>query len=93
MYSDDLAKAIAIMVERGIYENCNVCVDENYTIKEIAELAIKENNLNVSVNFDGGVDGQMRKEASNQKFKALHPDFEFTPLAKGLKIVYDKISK
>lgn len=93
MYSDDLARAIAITVESGIYDNCNVCIDENYTIKEIAEMAIRENNLTLDITFDGGADGQMRKEASNQKFKSLYPDFEFTPLSKGLKIVYDKISK
>ncbi len=93
IYSDDLAKIIALSVKSGIYGNCNVCSDENYSIEEIAKLAMKVNGKQLSIEFDGQKDGQMKKNASNAKFKQLYPDFHFTPLADGLKIVYDKISK
>lgn len=93
MHSSDLARAIAISITSGIYNNCNVCVDENKSIREIAELAISVNDLDIKLEFSGDLDGQFRKDVSNSKFKRYHPDFEFTPLAEGLKSVYDKISE
>lgn len=93
MYSDDLARAIAIAVKSGIYGNCNVCPDEVRSIKDIADIASFVNNLDINFNFTDCLDGQFRKDASNEKFLSIYPDFKFTPLSEGLKLVYDKISK
>lgn len=93
IYSDDLAKVISRAVVSGVYGNCNVCSDENYSIREIANIAMKTNRLQFGINFDGSLDGQMKKNACSEKFKSIYPDFQFTSLADGLKIVYDKISE
>lgn len=94
MYADDLAKIIALSIEKNIYENFNMAPDETLTIKEIAEVAIESINPNIKLNFDESYpNGQYRKDVSNEKFKSLFPDFAFTSLKSGVKLVYDKISK
>lgn len=94
MYADDLAKIIALSIEKNIYENFNMAPNESLTIKEIAEVAIENINPHIKINFDESYpNGQHRKDVSNEKFKSLFPDFTFTSLKSGVKLVYDKISK
>ena len=38
------------------------------------------------------LDGQFRKDVSSEKLKKILPNFEFTELQKGMKMVYDTIS-
>jgi GDP-L-fucose synthase len=94
MYADDLAKIIALSIKKNIYENFNMAPEETLTIKEIAELTVKHINPNIDIKFDESYpNGQYRKDVSNEKFKLLFPDFTFTSLERGVKLVYDKISK
>ena len=60
------------------------------TIKDVA-LMIRD-----AMGFEGEVkfltdkaDGQYKKTASNEKLAGLRPDFEFTPMAEGLKKACD----
>jgi GDP-L-fucose synthase len=94
MYSDDLAWVIYQCLKKDIYESFNVATEENISIKEIAEIALKSCGCeNVTINFDPSKpDGQFRKDVSINKLKTLLPDFKTIPLHKGIKKVYDKIS-
>lgn len=94
MYSDDFAWVINQCLEKNIYENINVATEENLTIKEMAEIALKTYGLdNVTISFDSSKpDGQYRKDVSINKLKYLLPEFRPISLDKGIKKVYDKIS-
>lgn len=92
MLADDFARVIKLVVERGITESFNVCPDENLTIREIVDIALKACGATyLKVNWDASKpDGQLNKEASNAKFKTILPDFKFTSLEEGIKKAYEK---
>lgn len=92
MLADDFARVIKLVVERGITESFNVCPDENLTIREIVDIALKACGATyLKVNWDASKpDGQLNKEASNAKFKTILPDFKFTSLEQGIKKAYEK---
>ena len=96
MYSNDLAKIIKYCIENNITNSFNVASNENYTIKEIAEIAINTIKPKYVKNiiFDAKrPDGQYRKDVSNTKMMELIPNFTFTNLENGINVVYNKIKK
>ncbi len=95
MYSDDLAWVIKECLDKNIYESFNVATEENLSIREMVDIALKSCNLkNTQLVFDKTKpDGQYRKDVSIEKLKGLLPNFKTLPLNKGIKKVYDKISK
>jgi len=95
MHSDDLAWVINECLERDIYESFNVATEDNLSIKEMAKIALESCGLSkTKIVFDSTKpDGQYRKDVSINKLKSLLPDFKTIPLSKGIKKVYDKISK
>lgn len=90
MYGGDLAKAIKRCIEEDVTDSFNVAVTENRSIREIAEIALEATgNQGMELRFDStSPDGQFRKDVSNKKMMGVFPDFEFTPLADGIKRVY-----
>jgi nucleoside-diphosphate-sugar epimerase len=76
-----------------------VATEENLSIKQMAEIALDvTNNKNIKIEWDlTKPNGQFRKDVSIDKFKNLFPNFEFTPLSEGIKLVYnsyyDKVSQ
>ena len=92
LYAGDLARVIAMCVDRDIVESFNVAVDENISIRTAAETTIDAlGKTGLGIEFDmTSPDGQFRKDVSNTKLRALFPDFHFTPLADGVRIVYDR---
>jgi GDP-L-fucose synthase len=92
MLADDFARVIKIMVDKGVTESFNVCPDENLSIREIVEIALKACDATyLKVNWDASKpNGQLNKEASNAKFKTIFPDFNFTPLEQGIRQAYEK---
>jgi hypothetical protein len=68
---------------------------ENLSIREIAEISLNSLNLgHIKINFDSTKpDGQYRKDVSIDKLNNLLPNFSPLPFEKGIKQVYDKISK
>lgn len=91
-YSMDLARIIKYCIENNITENLNIAGSEAYTIKEIAEIALRACDAqNLSLDFDSTKpDGQYRKDVSNKKMLSVMPEFEFTPLEEGIKRTYKK---
>ena len=93
MYAGDLAKIIKLVIENNITESFNVAPNFNYSIDEMAKIALDVTNKDYNIIYDRPeLDGQYRKDVSNKKLLKLFPDFEFTQLKEGLKKVYDKIS-
>ncbi|MDM7921705.1 MAG: NAD-dependent epimerase/dehydratase family protein [Pyrinomonadaceae bacterium] len=90
MYADDLARVIKGCIENDITESFNVAVSENLTIRQIAEIALEATgNSQMELRFDDSFpDGQFRKDVSNEKMLRSFPNFEFTPLADGIRTVY-----
>ena len=95
MYSDDLAWVIKECLDKNIYESFNVSTEENLSIKNMAKIALESCGLkNIEIVFDSTKpDGQFRKDVSIDKLKSLLPEFKTLDLGKGIKKVYDKISK
>lgn len=90
MYGGDLADVIKKCIENDICDSFNVATNDNLSIREIAEIALKAcNSDNFELKFDNNSpDGQFRKDVSNEKLKKIIPDFEFTALEEGIKKVY-----
>jgi GDP-L-fucose synthase len=99
MYADDFAKIIYSVIVNEIYESFNVAGQENLSIKEMANIAIKScdaQHLKIKWDVDKP-NGQFRKDVSTEKLKSLLPNFSPLKLSEGIKLVYnnyhDKISK
>jgi len=90
MYAGDLASVIKYCIENEIYDIFNIST-KNYSIKEIAEIAIKACGAeHLDIRFDNkNPDGQFRKDVSNEKLLRLIPDFKFTELFDGIKKTHD----
>ena len=94
MYSGDFARVIKEVVDRDITESFNVAPDYNYSINEMAEAALESLSKDYEIAYSKPeLDGQYRKDVSSEKLKIILPNFEFTSLKKGMKMVYDKISQ
>lgn len=95
LYAGDLARLLALCAEGGVTESFNVAVDENISIREAAEQTLKALGMDdIEIVFDGtSPDGQFRKDVSIAKMRSLFPEFEFTPLATGVRLVYEKFKQ
>jgi GDP-L-fucose synthase len=97
LHASDLANIIKLVIDNNITESFNVATYENYSIKEIAEIALKScNSTNLTINFDTTKpNGQYRKDVSIEKLKSLFPEYLPISLSNGIKYIYntyDKIS-
>ena len=93
MYAQDLARMIVKVIEENIFESFNVAPNFNYSIEEMARIALKVTGKNLEIIYTKPeLDGQFRKDVSNKKLLDIFPNFKFTDLETGLKKVYDKIS-
>jgi nucleoside-diphosphate-sugar epimerase len=95
MHSDDLAWVIKECITNEIYDSFNVATNQNLSIKEMAEIALKVLNLEyINLKFDDSKpDGQYRKDVNTTKLNYLFPNFNPLSFEEGIKKVYDKISK
>ncbi len=92
MYAKDFAYIIKKCVENNIIDNVNVACNENLSIRQIAEIALKSCDAeHLILDFDSDKpDGQYRKDVSNVKMMSLFPDFKFTSLEDGIRQTYKK---
>lgn len=91
MYAKDLAEVIKYIIEKDVKESFNIAPAENYSIEEIAKIALAACGAeDFSISFDiNKPDGQFRKDVSNEKMMNLIPDFKFTKLYDGIKKSYN----
>ena len=93
MYTGDLARVIKEVIDKDIIESFNVAPDYNYSIDEMARMAIEVVNKKCEIVYDKPeLDGQYRKDVSNKKMMKFLPNFKFTELKHGMEKTYDKIS-
>ena len=85
LYVDDLAEIIPILLEK---HNSSipliVAPDENFSIKEMAEIANNKIEKNVEIRYNGNLDGQYRKDGSNKLFIELIGGYKFTSFDSGV---------
>lgn len=99
MYANDFAKIIKEIIEKNITSSFNVATNENISIIEMSKLALKTTkNEKMKIIWDKSKpNGQYRKDVSTKLFKNIFPNFTFTSLEEGIKLIYnsyyDKISK
>jgi GDP-L-fucose synthase len=90
MFADDLARVINEILKNNIYDSFNVANEENYTIKEMTELAMTTLNIkDITVEWDKTKpNGQHRKDVDVSRLKTLLPNFKTLSLSEGIKKVY-----
>lgn len=95
LYAGDFAKIIKSCVDNDITESFNVATPENYSIDEIAKIALKACDAEfLRIEYDSSKpDGQFRKDVSIEKMNSIIPDFEFTKLYDGIKKTYEYLVK
>lgn len=98
LFAEDFAKIIYEVIHQDIYESFNVSGDENLSISEIVQIALRvcdAKDFKIIWNSEKP-NGQFRKDVSNKKMKTLLSNFNFISLKEGIKKVYesyyDKIS-
>lgn len=91
MYAGDLARVIKFCIENDVIESFNVATNDNLSIRQIAEIAVRAcDSDNLEIVFDNvSPDGQFRKDVSNEKMKKVLPDFQFTSLEDGIRRVFE----
>jgi len=92
MYAGDFASIIKYVIEKNITHSFNVAPDFNYSIDEMAKIAIKATKPELTIKYSNPeLDGQYRKDVDNLKLRSYIPDFEFTPLEEGLIKSYNNL--
>ena len=66
-----------------------VAPNENLSVREMANKALKLFDKSVKLEFDGNLDGQYRKDGANKKLLNLIGDFKFVTFEEGIKHTYD----
>ena len=85
LYVDDLANIIPTLLEKhnsGI--PLIIAPSENFSIREMAEIANNKIEKNIKISYNGNLDGQYRKDGSNKRFLELVGDYEFTSFEVGI---------
>lgn len=94
IYANDVAKIIKYCIDNELYRNMNVAPDEEYSISELANMAIHAcSRDHIEIKYDRSKpDGQYQKTVSNQMLRSIMPDFEFTPLKTAIREVFEHYS-
>ena len=93
MHVKDLAATIKYMIDNEIYENLNIANDENLSIDAMARICLEATgNSHLKIVYEPNTpNGQYRKDISTKRLKELMPNYQFTKLADGVKVMYNNI--
>lgn len=90
LYVDDLAKIIPILLEKhNSAMPIIVAPEENLTIKEMIDETLSVLGEDRVISFNGKLDGQLRKDGSNEELLKLIGPFEFTSFSEGVRYAYN----
>ena len=90
LYVEDLCKIIPILLERHNTEvPLIVSPDENLSISSAVDKFRNIVKKEIKIVYNNKLDGQYRKDGSNEKLKQTIGEFEFTRLEKGLEKTYE----
>lgn len=92
MYAGDLAASIFNCINSDDRSSFNIAPDYILSIKQIAELAFRVCDVNLSIEWNGKNNGQLRKDVSNARFREIYPSFEFMPFESGLLITWKHLN-
>jgi len=85
LFIDDLAKLIPLLL---LHHNTdvpvNIAPNENYSIKELAQIAVKLFGKKITIDFTNTTDGQFRKDVDNNYLILLLNNIKFTSIEEGL---------
>lgn len=86
LYVDDLARAIPLLLEK---HNTSIPIivapEENLTIEHMINVIKNVMDKDLKITFNGKLDGQFRKDGSNERFIKMFPHFKFTSFYDGIK--------
>ena len=90
LFVDDLVRIIPLLLQKH-NTDCPIIVapNENLSIKEMVECCIEISKKKIRLFFNGKLDGQYRKDGSNQKLLQIIGNFKFINFKDGLKKTYD----
>lgn len=90
LHAEDFAKVIHKVVTNDICDSFNVATEEVYSIKEMAEIALKACGAeHLKIEFDSSKpNGQYRKDVCISKLKQNIPDFKPRTLFEGIQQTY-----
>ena len=93
LHAEDFAFVINEIIKKNITSSFNVAAEEVYSIKQIAEIALKACDAShLKINFDKSKpNGQHRKDVCINKLKKAIPDFNPKSLYQGVKETYNNI--
>ena len=85
LYVDDLVDIIPKLIEKHNTDMpLIVCPDENLSIDNMIKIFLKNTNKEVTITYNGNLDGQFRKDGNNKVFKKLFGDYKFTNFKDGV---------
>lgn len=89
LYVDDFAKILIQMVDKNIPYDLIITPKQEYSIKNIVNIIAKYfNYYNIKYNKNCN-EGQLKKTASDERFRKFFPCFKFTNIFDGIKITID----
>jgi GDP-L-fucose synthase len=93
MHANDFAQVIFQVIESEIYKSFNVATSENFSIKEMAEIALDACGSNhLEIIWDTSKpNGQFRKDVSVELLKQSIPNFDPISLYQGIKLTYQHL--
>lgn len=94
LYVDDLVRIIPMLLEKHNTEiPLIVAPNENLSINQMTEIACDILKKNITISYNGKLDGQYRKDGSNDKLLKLIGNFEFTSFQDGISKTYNWLSE
>ena len=91
MHARDLAQILVLMLKK-IFVSMNVATNENYTVNEIAKIALKACGVDkFEIKYDNSKpNGQFRKDVDINILKSYFPDFNPIKLSEGIREIFKK---
>lgn len=89
MHSDDAAHIILKVLNLNITGEYNAAIDDNLTVKEIAEIVKEVIGYNGNIVFNGEIDGIFRKDVCSKKLLDKIGLYNFIKLNDGIERTYN----
>jgi len=90
LYVEDLAQIIPLLLENhNTSAPVIVAPHENLSIREMINTCLKISKKDVKYNFNGELEGQLRKDGKNDMLMRIIGNYNFTSFEEGLKKTYD----
>jgi GDP-L-fucose synthase len=94
LYVDDLVQLIPVLIEKHKGDSpLIVAPNENYSIRELANLLIEQLDRDFNIVFNNELDGQFRKDGDNKRLLDVVGDYNFTTFKEGVMKTYEWYEK